>query len=151
MPCHDPDMRQSLGYLIGYTARSLTRLFNQRLQDAGIDLTVEQWRVLKLLLHKDKRNQQELANELLLEKPGVTRMIDRLEAKGYVQREADPNDRRSKLVALTEKSRTLESRLTAVMQETLSLASGALPEETLHQYKHTCQLLINNIQNAQHP
>ena len=38
-------------------------------------------------------------------KSNVTQLVDRLEADGYVSREADPNDRRSKLAVITAAGR----------------------------------------------
>jgi DNA-binding MarR family transcriptional regulator len=43
----------------------------------------------------------ELAERLLLSRSGATRLIDRLEASGYVARRPDPADRRAKRVVLT--------------------------------------------------
>lgn len=48
-----------------------------------------------------------LATRLARTTGAVTRMIDRLEAAGYVERAADPNDRRRALVRVTERGRTL--------------------------------------------
>ena len=45
--------------------------------------------------------QTELATELEIEKPTLGKLIERLEAKGWVERRADANDARSKLVYLT--------------------------------------------------
>ncbi|GAB2871615.1 MarR family winged helix-turn-helix transcriptional regulator [Streptomyces mayteni] len=49
----------------------------------------------------------ELASRLSRTTGAVTRMIDRLEAAGYVGREADPHDRRRALVRVTERGETL--------------------------------------------
>ncbi|TDC24723.1 MarR family transcriptional regulator [Streptomyces sp. 8K308] len=51
----------------------------------------------------------ELAKRLSRTTGAVTRMIDRLEAAGYVERAADPNDRRRALVRVTERGRTLSA------------------------------------------
>jgi DNA-binding MarR family transcriptional regulator len=48
-----------------------------------------------------------LARTLMLSPGGMTNRIDRLEAAGLVERQADPDDRRSSLVALTDRGLTL--------------------------------------------
>jgi len=47
----------------------------------------------------------QLADRLSCVKSNVTQLVDRLEADGYVSREADPNDRRSKLAVITPEGR----------------------------------------------
>lgn len=47
----------------------------------------------------------QLAERLSCVKSNVTQLVDRLEADGYVSREADPNDRRSKLAVITAEGR----------------------------------------------
>jgi DNA-binding MarR family transcriptional regulator len=47
----------------------------------------------------------QLADRLSCVKSNVTQLVDRLEADGLVSREADPNDRRSKLAVITATGR----------------------------------------------
>ena len=47
----------------------------------------------------------ELAERLSCVKSNITQLVDRLEADGYVQRKADPRDRRMRLAALTAAGR----------------------------------------------
>src|SRR6266571_4353207 len=44
----------------------------------------------------------QLAERLACVKSNVTQLVDRLEADGLVSREADPNDRRSRIAVLTD-------------------------------------------------
>jgi DNA-binding MarR family transcriptional regulator len=41
---------------------------------------------------------------------GMTKRLDRLEALGLVRRKPDPNDRRGRLIALTDEGRALMDR-----------------------------------------
>jgi DNA-binding MarR family transcriptional regulator len=45
---------------------------------------------------------RELANEVMLSRSGLTRLVDRLEAAGLLRREPDPADRRGAFAVLTE-------------------------------------------------
>jgi DNA-binding MarR family transcriptional regulator len=53
---------------------------------------------------------QELADSVLLSKSGLTRLIDRMEAKGYVRREQFRDDKRGMLAILTASGRTALNR-----------------------------------------
>jgi DNA-binding MarR family transcriptional regulator len=52
----------------------------------------------------------ELSRSTMLTTGGMTKRLDRLEANGLVRREADPRDRRGKLIALTDEGRALIDR-----------------------------------------
>ena len=64
-------------------------------------------RVLVTLLYADENGlrQKDLAAELGIHAPALTEQIDRLEADRYLERVANPDDRRSTLIRLTEKGR----------------------------------------------
>jgi DNA-binding MarR family transcriptional regulator len=53
----------------------------------------------------------EIGGKILLSKSNVTRVVDRLEAKGLVRREDCAEDRRGAFVAITESGRALQSRI----------------------------------------
>jgi DNA-binding MarR family transcriptional regulator len=57
---------------------------------------------------------QELAQSVLLSKSGLTRLIDRMEAKGLVRREPSPSDRRGAFAVLTSQGRSVFRRAAPV-------------------------------------
>ena len=67
-------------------------------------------------------SQRELADRLSVSGPVVVEMVDALEAKGYVERRRDPNDRRSNAVVVTPAGEEVVRDLT----KRLSAASGEL-------------------------
>jgi DNA-binding MarR family transcriptional regulator len=93
------------GYLLSETKRMLSRRFEEKARHYG--LTSSQWRALAQLSRSDGLTQVALANHLEIEPMTVCRLVDRLEARGFVDRIPDPADRRAKLVWLTPKSRAL--------------------------------------------
>jgi DNA-binding MarR family transcriptional regulator len=62
----------------------------------------------------------ELADLMLVSKSGVTRLIDRLEARGLVARRACETDRRATYAAITEKGRITAERAWPVLAEGLT-------------------------------
>ncbi|TWG90224.1 DNA-binding MarR family transcriptional regulator [Luteimonas sp. J16] len=89
-PRNDP--RESLGYLVTDLARLFGRVFDRRA--AHLDLTRVQWRALKRLSCSEGATQVELADQLDVEPIALGRVIDRLQKAGFVERRADPSDRR---------------------------------------------------------
>lgn len=88
-----------VGYLIGDVSRMIRTVYDRRVEPLG--LTRAQWRVMTRLNRLESCTQTELAIELEIEKPTLGKLIERLEAKGWVKRRPDSNDARSKLVHLT--------------------------------------------------
>src|SRR6266478_6266204 len=78
-------------------------------RDAGIPL-----RSYDVLVHLEEAPEglrmNELAERILFSKSGFTRVVDRLEAAGLVQRVRPDNDRRSIFVVLTDEGRTAMER-----------------------------------------
>jgi DNA-binding MarR family transcriptional regulator len=118
------EREKSLGYLVGVTARLLGGHIGKRFSDNGIELTVEQWALLVRLWNQDGLTQQELATGLVLEKSSVSRLLDRLEKGGWVQREQDAGDGRQKRIRTTAKA-------LAIRDQSMDLVKSVLREAQL--------------------
>ena len=80
--------------------RLMRTAYDRRIRKLG--LTRAQWWVLTHLYRSNGVTQTELAETLEIEKPTLGRLLDRLQAKGWVRREHDASDRRVWRVHLTE-------------------------------------------------
>jgi DNA-binding MarR family transcriptional regulator len=118
------------GYLLYDTSRLLRRRFMERGRAYG--LTSSQWRVVAELSRADGLTQVALANQLEIEPMTVSRIVDRLERGGFVERIADLADRRAKLVWLTPKSRAMFDAMRIIAEEVYEDAfEGIDPPERL--------------------
>lgn len=84
--------KTSFGYLVTDVTRLMRKLFDRRAVRFG--LTRAQWRALKRVHHSEGITQNELADFLEMEPIAVGRVIDRLQKAGFIERRADPADRR---------------------------------------------------------
>lgn len=84
-----------------------TEFFKQ----AGIDITSDQWVLLKSIEEEEGINQQELARKAFKEPASVTRILDILEKKGWVRRQAMENNRRAYALFVTEQGKALVQRI----------------------------------------
>ena len=91
-----------LGPLLHDAARAVRRRFEQR--SAGYGLSSAQWRLMAILGRDGRSNQSRLAEQLEIEPISVSRLLDRMEAGGWVARERDENDRRVRIVVPTDKT-----------------------------------------------
>ena len=71
---------------------------------AGVGMSLAHYDVLVQLAHAAGRRlrMHELADRVLLSRSGITRVVDRLEADGLVERRACPSDARGSFAVLTE-------------------------------------------------
>jgi DNA-binding MarR family transcriptional regulator len=82
----------NVAYLIVDIARLFGRLFDRRAAHLG--LTRAQWRALKRIHQNEGLTQAALAELLDMEPIAVGRVVDRLQKAGFIERRADPADRR---------------------------------------------------------
>jgi MarR family transcriptional regulator for hemolysin len=94
------DLSRNFGFLLNDVARLMRTAYDRRIRKLG--LTRAQWWVLTHLYRSNGVTQTELAETLEIEKPTLGRLLDRLQAKGWVRREHDASDRRVWRVHLTE-------------------------------------------------
>ena len=127
------DLSRNFGFVLNDVARSLRTAYDRRVRDLG--LTRSQWWVLNHLYRNHGLTQSDLAELLEVEKPTLGRLLDRLEAKGWVRREHDARDRRAWRVYLTEAAepqmRALRKRAGELMRDALSGLSAAERERLI--------------------
>lgn len=122
------NLERSIGLLIHDVSRLLRRRFELRLKSDG--LTRGQWSVLVHLSRCEGINQISLAEILEIEPISLVRMLDRLEAAGWVERRMDPADRRARLLYLRpEASEALEPVWTIGAEVREEALSGVSPAE----------------------
>jgi len=127
MPGNDP--RESLGYLVTDLARLFGRVFDRRA--AHLDLTRVQWRALKRLAHAEGVTQVELADQLDVEPIALGRVIDRLQKAGFVERRADPADRRVWRLYLLPPSARVTGEVEALAQALRREATAGISADEL--------------------
>ena len=88
--------------LLSKAERGYTKVLNRSFQNAGYDLSREQYELLEVLWEQDHVNQQNISKRLQKDKYNVTKLLNTLQKRGYVQRKMDKEDKRSNFVVLTE-------------------------------------------------
>lgn len=128
---------RSLGFLISDAARLMRTVFDRRVR--RLELTRAQWLVLARLHRRPGASQSELAEMMEVEKASAGRMVDRLERKGWVERRADPVDRRINRLYLTAEAEKISLRMRAVAEQMVDDALGDLSET---QAEHLADLMV---------
>ena len=128
MPTPIPDQSacgSSLGLLFRQVRDALRGAMELELAANGHDLTLSQYITLKKL-HYGTASASELAQAAELNPGAMTRLLDRLEAMGLVQREAHPSDRRALRIVLTARGRAIWPELEACAERVRERALAEL-------------------------
>jgi DNA-binding MarR family transcriptional regulator len=87
----------------------------------------------------------DIAEELSITVGGTSKLVDRIEAAGHCRRVANPDDRRSSLIELTNAGRRLLAKATVVFEEELQDRIGsAVSAQRLTQFQATLHQLRNS-------
>ena len=118
---------RNLGFLLHDVARLMRKRFEQNARELG--LTRSQCQVLAHLARHDGIQQGALAEILEVEPITLTRILDRLEQAGLVERLAHPKDRRIRLLRLTEAAHPLLAEIFAIGALTRGEAMEGVADE----------------------
>lgn len=88
---------------LGYCLYKAAQILKSKVEDSikGHKLTVQQVGILHFLEAAGSLNQSELAEAMETDTASMVRFVDGLEAQKYVERTADPNDRRARILTIT--------------------------------------------------
>lgn len=110
------DVRELVSYL-SRAERGYTKVLNRAFQKAGYDLIREQFELLQVLWEEDNVNQQTISRRLQKDKYNVTKLLNTLTKRGFVQRKMSQEDRRNNFVVLTEKGQEARKALIGVEEQ----------------------------------
>lgn len=111
-----PGLKSFFGYSLFKSAVFYKALMEKR-NHLFYNLGTPECAVLYVLSTGAVTNQLTLGQDLGIDKATIVKIIDKLESMSFVKREVDPNDRRSKLVSLTAKGKTILDKVRKVRTE----------------------------------
>nr|WMC99047.1 MarR family transcriptional regulator [Aminobacter aminovorans] len=134
---------ERLGFLIHDAARLVRRSFEQRGSEFG--LSAAQWRLLVRLVKEEGVAQARLAELLEIEPISVSRLLDRMEEGGWIERRQGASDRRVRMIFPTDKALEAFSKVKAVAGEVYEKALAGLSDEQRLATVHGLRTIIDNL------
>lgn len=142
--CECP-IQDSIGCMTNQAALAARTFFSRRLELNGIDMTLEQFKVMVVLWKEKRSTQQHIADFVGKDKTSITRLIAGLEKRSLIGRATDAQDKRCNLVTLTPQGAALEKPTMEVLTEAIAFLHQDIdPDElaiTLRVLKQMCQSL----------
>lgn len=140
-------MKSSADSSFAYALHDVTCLFRKHFDRRAIrfDLTRAQWRALKSIRRREGLSQTELAESLEMEPIAVGRVLDRLAAAGFVERRADPNDRRRWCLHLTAKAHAVTDDMEVLAAELRHEALAGVEQSDFEGFERVLAKMRSNL------
>jgi DNA-binding MarR family transcriptional regulator len=136
-PAHAaPTSRQMAVMDLIHAADGLRRYFTEFYQPHGI--APQQYNVLRILRGARPHGlpTMDIADRMVEKTPGITRLIDRLEDKGLVQRKRAPDDRRQVVVSISSAGLSLLDELEEPVRDATEAALAMLSADEVEQLRY---------------
>ena len=152
MPSPTPDLGacgSSLGLLFRQVRDALRDAMERELAANGHDLTLSQYITLKKL-HYGTASASELAQAAELNPGAMTRLLDRLESAGLLQRAAHPSDRRALCIVLTARGKAIWPELEACADRVRERALAELDDKQRTELVRMLEQVHANLSGNEH-
>lgn len=112
----------------------------------GINMSSDQWTLLKGIHESEGTNQRALAKKYFKEPASVSRMLNKMEQKKWIRRKSLPNDRRTYELYLTKKGKELVEQLSPLAIEIRAKGTEGMFDQEVSKLN---ELLIRVFENYQ--
>jgi DNA-binding MarR family transcriptional regulator len=143
------DGTDRLGFLLHDAARLMRKRFEAR--GSAYGLSAAQWRLLVRVVKDEGVPQARLAELLEIEPISVSRLIDRMEEGGWIERRPDAGDRRVRMIFPTDKSRETFAAIKSVAGEVYEEALKGLSAEARRAIVQGLSKIIENLSDGEAP
>lgn len=113
--------------------RSSRLIINEELKPLGLS-SAEGNLLFHLLTQEQAFVQEVLVEQLDISKAAVSRALDSLERKGYIQREKDLADKRANKVLVTAKAQEIGARVIEIYEDVFATAAEGLSPAEVNQF-----------------
>jgi len=133
-------------YHISLTYERLKSALQKKLKASGLNITAEQLAVLRLLSTQNECvSMQFISTQIFRDNSAVTRIIDTLEKKSYVQRVPSITDRRIKTICMSELGLDVFTKASKIAKQHVAKAMNGISENETSQLIETLTKIQNNI------
>src|SRR5882757_4740830 len=139
-------MEREIAFIIKDVSRMLGTYADQ--QGRILCISRAQWTVLVRLERTEGLKQSELAEILDLQPISLTRLLDRLDENGLIERRADPNDRRVNRLYLKPAARPLLKQLATLSETLMGTVLEGIEPESMERMLRDLRVVKNNLRAA---
>ncbi len=132
-------------YTMDRAEKSYRQYAQKKLKEAGFNITVDQWLVLKAIEEDSNATQQQISQRVFKDVASVTRIVELLVKNGWMSRSFHSTDRRRFNLQLTQEGQDLIERLKPFTAANRKKALEGITPPEIQQLKDTLEKIIKNV------
>jgi MarR family transcriptional regulator, transcriptional regulator for hemolysin len=139
-------LEQVIFYALDKAIKQYRQFAQRRLNEAGIEITIDQWLVLHTIEDQPGISQTEIADQVFKDAASVTRIIELLKKKGLLDRKEHEADRRRSTLELTKEGKTVIRQAMKVSEQNRNAALKGVTEKEMSTMRNALNTIIINCQ-----
>lgn len=131
-------------YALEKAIKSYRQFAQRNLRQQSLDITIDQWLLLKTIHDEPGLSQKEMAGRVFKDYASITRMIELLVKRGYLKRSFHKSDRRRFKLALTDEGEKIYKQLIPVISSNRKTALEDFTDQQIETLYHLLSKMTNN-------
>ena len=123
--------------------RYCRNFFEKRLKE--LDLTFGEQVIIMFLSKNEDVNQDTISKKYMIDKGMVAKTLNKLEAKGFILREQNPNNKRENIISLTQKGADILNNIKSIIDEWNEILYEGISEDEIAFIKKLTNKMVENI------
>lgn len=140
-------MDEVIYFLMDKAQKASKKLSIKTFKDAGLEITLDQWVVLRRIYEEKSQTQIELARATLKDAASITRILDLLHSKNLVRRVPHETDKRKSSLILTNRGIETINQAYAVVAELRAKGVEGITSEELQIAKRVMNKIAQNMKS----
>ncbi|XWW44259.1 MarR family transcriptional regulator [Fibrella sp. USSR17] len=133
-------------YTLEKTIKRYRQFAQHNIDQAGVDITIDQWLVLNVIQETPTLAQFEIGERVFKDQASIARIIDLLVKKELLIQTTSEQDRRRVNRQITSKGEQLIKAVAPIIARNRSTALAGIPDEAIEQLRQTLTLIDENCQ-----
>ena len=125
--------------------RYCRNFFEKRLRE--FDLTFGEQVIIMFLSRNEEVNQDAISKRYMIDKGMVAKTLNKLETKGFILREQNPDNKRENIISLTQKGADILSNIKNIIDEWNEILYEEMSEDEIACMKKLTNKMVENITN----
>ncbi len=137
------ELDNCIAFITNTVSKKIAEAFEKKLTDYKITRT--QWIALYFINKNKMITQRELSDKLSLKEPTVARLLDKMEYWGWLVRISSEQDKRKKLLRLTQQGKKIEAEISIVAEQFRDDLIKGISNKDLAIYDSVLNRMLKNI------
>ncbi|MBK8417035.1 MAG: MarR family transcriptional regulator [Bacteroidetes bacterium] len=139
------NLDQIIFYSVEKSIKSYRQFAQKCIDKKGIDITIDQWLVLKTIENNAGMTQQQIAKNVFKDYASITRIIEILVTKKYLERNFHSVDRRRFDLSITKLGFEMLKRLTPIIESNRKQALNGITKSEIELLKNVLNKITENV------